>query len=100
LPKLAKNQKVRYFFEAYPYQRYGAVTGKLEWISPSAVAASDGPRFVARATLDRSGIVQRRGQPLPLRVGMRGEAHIVVGGRTPIEFVLEPIHQLRENMSE
>ena len=37
LPKLAVAQRVRYFFEAYPYQRYGAVTGKLDWISPSAV---------------------------------------------------------------
>ena len=100
LPKLAEKQKVRYFFEAYPYQRYGAVNGKLDWISPSAVTASDGPRFMALASLDQSAIAQRRGQALPLRVGMRGDAHIVVGGRTPIEFVLEPIHQLRENMKQ
>src|ERR1700758_2701219 len=35
LPKLAVAQRIRYFFEAFPYQRYGAVTGKLDWISPS-----------------------------------------------------------------
>ena len=97
LPKLAVSQKVRYFFEAFPYQRYGAVNGKLDWISPSAVMAPDGPHFMALASLDPA---HAGGKSLPLRVGMRGEAHIVVGGRSPIEYVLEPIHQLRENMSQ
>jgi multidrug efflux pump subunit AcrA (membrane-fusion protein) len=99
LPKLQKDQKVRYFFEAFPYQRYGAVSGKLEWISPSAVLAADGPHFIALASLDNSMIQQPHGKQLPLRIGMRGEAHVVVGGRTPIEYVLEPIHQLRESLS-
>ncbi len=98
LAKLAVAQRVRYFFEAYPYQRYGAVGGKLDWISPSTVSSTDGAHFIALASLDHNSIVRPRGQSLPLRVGMRGDAHIIVGGRTPIEFVLEPIHQLRENM--
>ena len=99
LPKLADSQKVRYFFDAFPYQRYGAVTGKLTWVSPSAVSAADGPHFMALASLDKTSISPGK-KSLPLRVGMRGEAHIVVGGRSPIEYVLEPIHQLRENMKQ
>ena len=99
LPKLAGSQKIRYFFDAFPYQRYGAVTGTLDWISPSAVTGPEGPHFVALASLDKTAIVLRQ-KTLPLRVGMRGEAHIVVGERSPIEYVLEPIHQLRENMSQ
>jgi hemolysin D len=100
LPRLAVAQRVRYFFEAFPYQRYGAVNGKLDWISPSTVTATDGSHFVALASLDKSAISSRTGKEMPLRVGMRGFAHIIVGGRTPIEYVLEPIHQLRENMSQ
>lgn len=100
LPKLVVSQKVRYFFEAFPYQRYGAVSGRLDWISPSAVAGTDGPHFVALASLDKSAILSSGGKNMPLRVGMRGDAHIVVGGRSPIEYVLEPIHQLRENMRQ
>ena len=100
LAKLAVAQRVRYFFEAYPYQRYGAVGGKLDWISPSTVTSTDGAHFIALASLDRSEISRPSGKILPLRVGMRGDAHIIVGGRTPIEFVLEPIHQLRENMRQ
>lgn len=100
LAKLNTTQRVRYFFEAYPYQRYGTVAGKLDWVSPSTVNSSDGAHFIALASLDRTEIGGQRGRHLPLRVGMRGDAHIIVGGRTPIEFVLEPIHELRENMSQ
>jgi hemolysin D len=100
LPRLAVAQRVRYFFEAFPYQRYGAVSGKLDWISPSAVTATDGSHFMALASLDKSAISSSNGKEMPLRVGMKGDAHIVVGGRTPIEYVLEPIHQLRENMRQ
>jgi len=100
LPKLAIALRVRYFFEAFPYQRYGAVTGKLDWISPSTVTTSDGSHFVALGSLDRSVISPRPGQILPLRVGMRGDAHIIVGGRTLIEYAFEPIRQLRESMKQ
>jgi HlyD family secretion protein len=99
-PRLAIAQRVRYFFDAFPYQRYGAVTGKLDWISPSAVTTADGSHFVALGSLDRDGISPRAGQVLALRVGMRGQAHIIVGGRTLIEYAFEPIRQLRESMKQ
>jgi HlyD family secretion protein len=98
LAKLAIEQKVRYFFEAFPYQRYGAVNGKLDWISPSAVVLPDGPQFIASASLDRTTIPGSGGKTMPLRVGMRGDAHVVVGHRTLIEYAFEPIRQLRESI--
>ena len=99
-PRLAIAQRVRYFFDAFPYQRYGAVTGKLDWISPSAVTTTDGSHFVALGSLDRYDISPRAGQVLALRVGMRGQAHIIVGGRTLIDYAFEPIRQLRESMKQ
>ncbi|MFL6539756.1 MAG: HlyD family efflux transporter periplasmic adaptor subunit [Chthoniobacterales bacterium] len=96
LPKLAAEQKARLFFAAFPYQRYGAVNAKLEWISPSAIVAPEGPRFVAVASLD-GPLPSATRKPLALRVGMKGEARIIVGRRTPIEYAFEPIRQLREN---
>ena len=97
LPRLVTGQKVRLFFEAFPYQRYGTITGKLEWISPAAVTSGSNQSFLARANLDQlqfhSGPVQK-----PLRVGMRGEARILVGSRTPLEYAFEPIRQLREQL--
>ena len=100
LSKLAVAQRIRYFFEAFPYQRYGTVSGKLDWISPSAVTTAEGSHFIALGSLDRYDIVPRQGQVLPLRVGMRGDAHIIVGGRTLIEYAFEPIRQLRESMKQ
>jgi len=97
LPRLAVGQRVRFFPDAFPYQRYGTITGTLSWISPSAVTTRDGRQFVALAKLDQEAF-QVGGHPRPLRVGMRGEARIVVGSRTLIEYVLEPVRQLRENM--
>src|SRR5215831_14810644 len=100
LARLAVAQRVRYFFEAFPYQRYGAVSGKLDWVSPSAVTTPDGAHFVGLGSLDRYEISPRAGQGLPLRVGMKGEARIIVGGRTLIEYAFEPIRQLRETVRQ
>ena len=96
LPKLASGQHVRLFFDAFPYQRYGIVNATLDWVSPSAVSSPQGPHFVGLASLDKTDPAKRR--PLALRVGMGGEARIVVGQRTMIEYAFEPIRQLRENM--
>ncbi len=97
LPRLAVGQRMRFFADAFPYQRYGTITGTLSWISPSAVSSRDGQQFVALGTLDRDAF-QVGGQSEALRAGMRGEARIIVGTRTLIEYALEPLRQLRENL--
>lgn len=97
LPKLAIGQRVRFFFAAFPYQRYGAVDARLNWISPSAVTSPDGSHFVGLASLEENKKPKSKVQP---RVGMRGEARIVVGRRTLIEYAFEPIRQLRENIRD
>jgi multidrug resistance efflux pump len=97
LSRLAQGQRARLFFDAFPYQRYGTITGVLDWISPAAIAAPGGPQFIARTSLDQN-FIRVKGEPRPLRVGMKGEARIVVGNRSLIEYAFEPIRQLRENM--
>jgi biotin carboxyl carrier protein len=97
LARLAVGQRMRFFADAFPYQRYGTVTGTLSWISQSIVSSRDGQQFIATATLDQDAF-QVNGQLKPLRVGMRGQARVVVGSRTLIEYALEPIRQLRENL--
>jgi len=87
---------VRFFFEAYPYQRYGALSGKLNWVSPSPVAGASGQYFVGLASLDEAA----NRHHLSLRPGMKGEARIRVGTRTLIEYAFEPIRQLREGVRD
>ncbi len=98
LPQLKSGQRVRLFFDAFPYQRYGVVNARLDWVSPSAVSSPQGQHFVALASLDETELTKKK--HLALRVGMGGEARIVTGQRTMIEYAFEPIRQLRENMRD
>ena len=97
LPKLAVGQKVRFFFDAFPYQRYGAVDARLNWISPSAISTPEGSYFVGLASLEENTKPKSKVQP---RVGMKGEARVMVGRRTLVEYAFEPIRQLRENVRD
>ncbi|MGI8889422.1 MAG: HlyD family efflux transporter periplasmic adaptor subunit [Chthoniobacterales bacterium] len=97
LPKLAAGQRVRLFLDAFPYQRYGVVDAKLDWVSPSSVSTAQGQHFVGLASIDATELTKPK--HLALRVGMGGEARVMVGRRTMIEYAFEPIRQLRENMS-
>ena len=97
LPRLAVAERVRLFFDAFPYQRYGTVTGRLDWISPAAVPVEGSRSFTGDASLDQRE-VRVAGQMRPLRVGMKGEARVIVGSRTLLEYAFEPVHQLRENL--
>ena len=74
LPKLSVGQRVRFFFDAFPYQRYGAVSAKLDWISPRNCIR--GWSTFCRARVTHPAITSSR-KPLPLRVGMGGQARIV-----------------------
>ena len=98
LPRLAVGQRVQLLYQAYPYERFGTGRGTLRWISPAAVATTGGERFVAHATLD-GPTLGPVSAGRALRAGMRGEARVLVGRRTLVEFVVEPLRRLRENVA-
>jgi len=89
LARLSPNQTIRFFLDAFPYQRFGALSGKLEWVSPSAVIDSTGQHFVGRASLDDTPNRRR----LVLKPGMKGDARIRVGRRTLAQYIFEPVKQ-------
>ncbi len=91
LPRLRTGQPVRLFLSAYPYQRYGTQTAQLDWVSPSGVVNEQQAQFFALASL-----TSPTNPALPLRIGMSGEARILVGRRKMIDYVLEPVRALRE----
>ena len=99
LANLESGQRVRLFFDAFPYQRHGVVPGRLEWVSPAAVRGEREAEFLAFAALDRTTIGQD-GKSRELRAGMRGQARIVTGRRALIEYVFEPLRKLRENVRD
>jgi|WetSurMetagenome_2_1015567.scaffolds.fasta_scaffold35369_8 multidrug efflux pump subunit AcrA (membrane-fusion protein) len=97
LPRLAVGQRVQLLYQAYPYERFGAGLGAVRWISPAAVASPGGERFVAHVALDSPALGAPSAGRL-LRAGMRGEARVVVGRRTLVDYVLEPLRKLRETV--
>jgi membrane fusion protein len=85
---------VKLLYTAFPYQRYGAQAASIRWVSPSG----DATGLRALADLDSSSITVN-GQPRALVPGMAGRARVVVGRRTLISYVFEPIRQLRESLA-
>ncbi|MBN8248864.1 MAG: HlyD family efflux transporter periplasmic adaptor subunit, partial [Verrucomicrobia bacterium] len=95
LDRVAPGQTARLFFDAFPYQRYGTLPSRVDWVSPSAITASNRLEFRARAPLGRDTFPTPAGA-VAVRVGMVGDARIRVGTRTLIEFAFEPLKALRE----
>lgn len=95
--KLKLDQGVKLKYDAFPYQRFGAKHGRLVWLSPAKTETAT--NFTARVELTEKEITVK-GQPRSLNAGMTGTAEIVVGKRTLLSYVFEPIKQLRENLAD
>ncbi len=95
--KLKLDQGVKLKYDAFPYQRFGAKHGRLAWLSPAKTESDK--NFTARVELTEKEIVVK-GQSRSLNAGMTGTAEIVVGKRTLLSYVFEPIKQLRENLAD
>ncbi len=97
--KLKTGQGVKLKYDAFPYQRYGVKYGRVAWLSPAAVETKDGASFKAHVEVTDTEMLAQ-GQSRPLAAGMSGKAEIVIGNRTLIEYVFEPLRQLKENFSD
>ncbi len=83
-------------FNAFSYQRYGFITGTLEYISPST-RVTDGaqaPVYKGRVTLERD-YFEVEDERIPLRYGMRAMAEVVVRKRRLIDLALDPFRKLK-----
>ena len=94
------NQPVKLMYDAFPYQRYGLRFATVRWVSPASSPGQDGS-FRAFADLDdgANGGIGPDGTRTPLAPGMAGRAAVIVGRRTLLSYAVEPIRQIRENLS-
>jgi hemolysin D len=77
--------------EAYPFTRYGALEGRLEHVSPDAVADERrGLVFPARVVLTRRTL-DVDGRAAALSPGMSATAEVVTGRRRVIDYLLSPV---------
>lgn len=92
---LREGLTVKMKFSAFPYQRYGFITGTLDYISPSTqmAAGTDAAVFRGNISLDRDYFTVA-GMDYPLRFGMIATAEIVVQKRRLIDFALDPLREI------
>ena len=97
-------QTVQLRFEAYPYEQFGLVPGRVSSVSLSPVAAAErmaglvapgvgdaSAVYRARVSIDMAALRERTGQAEPLRPGMLLQASIALEHRTLVEWALAPL---------
>lgn len=88
---LKPGMPVRIKVNAFPYQRYGVLTGELEHISPSSSPNQSTKQIVykARVGLERDHFMVNK-VATPIRYGMAAKVEIVVDSRRLIDLAIDP----------
>lgn len=82
--------------DAYPYQDYGIVTGKVSSISPDTKPDQRlGAVYRVEVTLDRS-YVTANNQTIQLKAGQTAIAEIIIRRRRIADILLDPIRQIQK----
>jgi hemolysin D len=90
---------VKIKFDAYPFQEYGIVQGKLTWISPdskvSQTPQGNAENFDLEITIDQQ-YIQNGKKRIPLSAGQTANAEVIIRQRRVIDFVLDPFKKLQK----
>ena len=96
---LKAGMPVKIKFDAYPFQEYGIVPGKVTWISPdskiSQTPQGNVENFELEITLDQL-YVQNGDKRILLTAGQTANAEVIIRQRRVIDFVLDPFKKLQK----
>jgi membrane fusion protein len=93
-------QEVKISLQAFPYQRFGTLSGYIRTVSTTVIAPSElviqglniqEPTFRIRVALSRE-FVQAYGESYPLQPGMLVSADVVFDRRSLVEWLFDPIY--------
>ncbi len=95
-------QEVRILYEAFPYQQFGAYSGRVLKVSQTILIGSDTfgpielkePAYRVTAALDRQDI-DAYGKKIPLQADMLLRADIILEKRSLISWFLDPLLSVR-----
>jgi hemolysin D len=97
---LKMGMPVKVKFDAYPFQDYGIVTGKVVWLSPDSKVVEAGNTkaeiFEVDVVLDRD-YIQSQGKKIVLSLGQTATAEAIVRQRRTIDFILDPFKKLQKD---
>ena len=91
-------EEVRFLYDAFPYQNFGAYTGHITELSHTVLTKSDTtgpitseePVYKAVAVLGRPD-VDADGEKVPLRAGMLLKAEVILDRRSLASWILGPL---------
>jgi HlyD family secretion protein len=82
--------------DAYPYQDYGIVPGKVTSISPDAKPDQQlGPVYQVKVSLDRNSVTSEHGS-IRFKAGQTASADIIIRRRRIADILLDPIRQFQK----
>lgn len=86
-------------FDAYPFQDYGVVTGRIQWLSPDSKIIENGAIrqevFEVDIALDKK-YIENREKRIDLSLGQTATAEVIVRQRRIGDFILDPFKQLQK----
>lgn len=96
---LRQGMPVKVKFDAYPFQDYGVVSGRLSWVAPDSKMIDTGKgsqeTFELEITLDQP-YIQTLNKPIALTAGQTATAEVIVRQRRVIDFILDPFKKLQK----
>jgi hemolysin D len=96
---LKTGMPVKVKFDAYPFQDYGVIEGKVQKVSPDSKLVDVGngkiEAFEVDVMLDRN-YIQSQGKRIPLNLGQTATAEVIVRQRRSIDLILDPFKKLQQ----
>ncbi|MBH8554945.1 HlyD family efflux transporter periplasmic adaptor subunit [Nostocaceae cyanobacterium CENA357] len=90
---------VKLKFDAYPFQDYGVIEGKLRWISPDSKVVETAQGKVENFELEielPKTYIETRNKRILLTPGQTATAEVIIRERRIVDFVLDPFKKLQE----
>ncbi|OUL28970.1 HlyD family secretion protein [Nostoc sp. T09] len=86
-------------FDAYPFQDYGIVTGRVSWISPDSKIQETNAGKIETYELDitlDNPYIQAANKRITLTPGQTATAEVVIRQRRIIDFIIDPFKKLQK----
>ncbi|NEU81649.1 HlyD family efflux transporter periplasmic adaptor subunit [Nostoc sp. UIC 10630] len=90
---------VKIKFDAYPFQDYGVVQGRVSWISPNSKVQTTNQGNIETYELEISLLqpyIQTANKRIPLTPGQTASAEVVIRQRRIVDFILDPFKKLQQ----
>ncbi|NJM23904.1 MAG: HlyD family efflux transporter periplasmic adaptor subunit [Richelia sp. SM1_7_0] len=96
---LKTGMPVKVKFDAYPFQEYGVLPGKVSWISPDSKIEQTAPggteTYELKIALDKP-YIENGDRRIPLTPGQTAQAEVIIRQRRLIDFLLDPFKKLQK----